>query len=340
MTSSDWSNESLYTKAQLYMERALQSDRGRSLFPFWSSLSLELLGRAALSKIHPALIADPREGHNILHAFGYSPKKGVPKTIGAKTIFLRLQLIMPEFTEENEKFCQSFINMRNEELHTGTAIFEDFSTNIWLIDFYKAIKILLEFQGKSLEEFLGKQEAGIALEMISEENKELESKVKQKISKFRDVFNELEEAEKADRIEKAKKKNWEYIRSEKLNNKYKTVECPSCGNESLIIGKYISQSEPKVVEDAIEVHHNILPVGLRCFCCGLKFEKNGELTVANLGGQFTVEDHVEPAEYYGITFDPIEELKREGYTLNDLANHFDPEYGFSFEPNFDDYGND
>jgi len=193
MTSSDWSYDALFNKAQLYVERALQSDRNGSLFPFWSSLALELIGRATLSKIHPALIADPREGHNILHAFGFSPKKGVPKTIGAKTIFLRLQIIIPEFTVEDEKFCQSFINMRNEELHTGTPIFEDFSTNIWLTKFYKAIKVLLEFQEKSLADLFGADEAEVAEQMIEENKAELVSKVKQKISKYKDVFEELDQ---------------------------------------------------------------------------------------------------------------------------------------------------
>lgn len=329
MTNSDWSYDSLFNKARLYIERALQADRNSSLFPFWCSLGLEFIGRATLAKIHPALIADPREGNNILHAFGYSLKKGVPKTIGAKTIFLRLQIIIPGFTFDDEKFCQSFMNMRNEELHTGTPVFEDFSTNVWLTKFYKSVKVLLEFQEKLLEDLFGKEEADIAEQMIAEDNEELVSKIKAKISKYKDVFEELEKEEKEERITKAKTKIREFITSEKLDNKYKRVECPSCKNEALIIGKYISQSEPKVVDDAIEVHHNILPIGLRCFCCGLKFQSNGELSVASLGGQFGVEDYVEPMEYYEIEIDSYGELTIDDYDLSD----------FDFDPDFD-YGND
>ena len=125
MNNSDWSYDALFCKSQVYVERAFSADRNSSLFPFWASLALELIGRATLSKIHPALISDPRDGHNLLYAFGYATKKEHPKTIGAKTIFLRLNIILPEFTDEDEKFCQSFINMRNEELHTGTPIFEE-----------------------------------------------------------------------------------------------------------------------------------------------------------------------------------------------------------------------
>ncbi len=246
----------------------------------------------------------------------------------SKTIFLRLQIIIPEFTEDNEKFCQSFINMRNEELHTGTPIFDELSTSVWLTDFYKAIKVLLNFQNKTLEEFLGKNEADIANQMIEENKEELISKVKQKVAKYRDVFSELEDEEKKERCDNSEKKMIEYIVKESLFKKHKKVACPSCNNEALLIGKYVSQSDPKVVDDAIEIQHNILPIKLRCFCCGLSLNSNGELSVVNFGGQFAIKDSIDPVEYYEI--DPIEELKNEGYSLDDLSEYF---------PDFD-YGND
>jgi len=58
------------------------------------------------------------------------------------------------------------------------------------------------------------------------------------------------------------------------------------------------------------------------FCCGLKFESNGGLSVASLGGKYGVEDHLRQIEYYKLKTDPIKELKREGYTLSNLENNF------------------
>lgn len=331
MNSSDWSYDSLYNKAQLYVQRALDSERNSALFPFWASLSLELLGRATLSKIHPVLISDPRDGSNILHAFGFTPKKNPPKTVGAKTVFLRIQIMLDEFTEQNEKFCQSFINMRNEELHTGTPIFDTLSTNVWLTDFYKSTKVLLAFQELELKDFLGQEEADIAIEMIDAFNEKLKTEVLGRISKFSDVFKALETSEIEERTVGLKKKNQSYIFKEKLFNKYRFIECPSCKNEAILIGKFISQSEPKVKEDSIQVNHNILPIGLKCFCCSLKLNNSGEMAQTNFGGQFSIEESIEPLEYYDIEIDPIEELKSEGYTLDDLADHFEPDF---------DYGND
>lgn len=331
MINSDWSHDALYLKAKLYMERALMADRNSALFPFWASLGLELIGRAALSKIHPALIADPREGVNILHAFGFGSSKEPPKTIGAKTVFLRLQIIIPNFTPQEEKFCQSFINMRNEELHTGTPIFEDYSTNLWLTNFYKAVKVLLEYQGKGLSDFLGEKEAVIAEKMILEYKEELMSKVREKIKKFKDVFAELDPSEKQSKIDALRDKILDFVFSEKLFGKYKKVDCPSCNNESVLIGLPISQSEPKVDEDVVVIKNNLLPTDLKCFCCGLKLSGNGELIMANFGGQFALEEKIDPVDYYGIEYDPVEELKSRGYTMEDLERDFGSYY---------DYGND
>jgi len=328
MIPSDWSYEALFEKANIYMERALLADRNSSLFPFWSSLALELIGRATLSKIHPALIADPREGQNILHAFGYAAGKELPKTIGAKTIFLRLQIIVENFTPQEEKFCQSFINMRNEELHTGTPVFEGYSTNVWLTQFFKSVKILLQHQGKELSDLLGEDEAETAEQMISEYNHDLISKVNEKIKEFRDKFNAQKEEVREALKHQPKALIPEYIVKEQLHGKYKIVPCPSCSADALIVGKFISQSAPKVVEDMVSVHNNLLPVKLHCFCCGLTVSGNGELVVADQGGQFALEETFDPVDYYGI--DPLEELQNQGYSMRDVQSAL----------GYDDYGND
>jgi hypothetical protein len=70
----DWSPESLYNKAKVFAGRALDEPIESALFGFWMSLTLEMLARAALAHIHPALLADPREPDSIQYAFGIIPK--------------------------------------------------------------------------------------------------------------------------------------------------------------------------------------------------------------------------------------------------------------------------
>src|SRR5262245_33395535 len=69
------SDKALYDKARLFMHLAHEQPIESQLFAFWASLSLELLCRAALAKVHPVLLADPREDGNILYAFGIQPAR-------------------------------------------------------------------------------------------------------------------------------------------------------------------------------------------------------------------------------------------------------------------------
>ena len=53
--------EALYAKSKVYVERSFKAehDKDQAGFQLWASLSLELLGKATLARIHPALVADP-----------------------------------------------------------------------------------------------------------------------------------------------------------------------------------------------------------------------------------------------------------------------------------------
>src|SRR5258708_39891622 len=100
----DWSSESLYNKSKLFAERAHNEPLDSALFGFWMSLVVEMLGRAALAYVHPALLADPREPDHIQYAFGIIPK-GVPKSIHAKTVFARCSVFIEDFTEKMAGHC-------------------------------------------------------------------------------------------------------------------------------------------------------------------------------------------------------------------------------------------
>ena len=53
--------DALYAKSQVYIRRGLraQGEKDTEEYQLWASLALELLGKAALAKVHPALVADP-----------------------------------------------------------------------------------------------------------------------------------------------------------------------------------------------------------------------------------------------------------------------------------------
>src|SRR5450759_2075672 len=122
-----WERESLLTKAKLFFERAFNESRDEPLFGLWCSLGLELLGRAALSSVSPTLLAEPSNDHKyLLHALNHGSERIPRRSITSSLVFTLCKTLFPQFTEDDLKLANSLINRRNEELHTGSAAFEEY----------------------------------------------------------------------------------------------------------------------------------------------------------------------------------------------------------------------
>ena len=78
-----------------------------------------------------------------------------PRSVPAKTVFSRCQVIIPEFTENEFNKTMTIMERRNEELHSGTLGFEALKTQFWLADYFRICKILLAFQERTLEDWFG-----------------------------------------------------------------------------------------------------------------------------------------------------------------------------------------
>ena len=92
-TPDIWTFDPIWQKSKVFMDRALEADRDGPLFPHWAALSLELLGRATLARVHPVLLADPREPENLFYALGLGVR-GIPRSVPAKTVFARCQRLI------------------------------------------------------------------------------------------------------------------------------------------------------------------------------------------------------------------------------------------------------
>ena len=76
-TPENWNAEALFLKAQRYAERMATSDGDGWEQPFWSSLALELLARAALSNVSPALLVEnDKDWSHLDHALGFDLWRG------------------------------------------------------------------------------------------------------------------------------------------------------------------------------------------------------------------------------------------------------------------------
>ncbi len=163
----EWTYEALWGKSKLYLQRALSTDRQTAEFPFFAILSLEFLARSVLAKIHPSLLADPQDENSILYANGI-PSTDKPKSVRAKTVFLRLRWIVSEFSKEDEAHCLRFAELRNRELHSGGAPFENLPSGSWVPELYTVTDKLMNHLGLDLQELLGKDDATAAQRIIGE----------------------------------------------------------------------------------------------------------------------------------------------------------------------------
>src|SRR5216683_2232227 len=201
-----WSYAELLAKAKVYVERAMAEDREGPLFPFWAALGLELMARATLARVHPALLADPTDGSNLMYAFGY-PTTGRPKSIPAKTLFLRCQTVVPNFTKSEFDSCMSLVERRNEELHTGAPAFDDFPTSLWLADFFRVTALMLDAQKLKLTDLFSGDDAKAAEKMMAKAEKDEIGRVKKLVAAAVTVFEALSEAEKTTNVAAAKLAN-------------------------------------------------------------------------------------------------------------------------------------
>lgn len=292
--NSTWTYEKLWVKGKNYIDKALLQDRESELFPFFAAIALEFIARATLAKVHPVLLAESKDGENILYAFGFQKRTHyIPISIPTKLVIERCEVIVPNFTETEKAFCKDITVKRNEELHSGNLGFNNFPTKIWLSKYYKTLKILLEFQDKTLSDLLQSSEAEAAEEMIIERDADLEKKVRDRISLHRKTFSSLTVDLQNEKITNSTQDKWFGSRV------YRKDEiCPACGNIGILTGKLISVSEGKANESEITQNINVLPTHFFCFCCDFELGNHQELDSIELGGQYKIEENFRPWEYF------------------------------------------
>ena len=99
-------HESLWQKSKMLIDRALSArdQQEDADFYLWMALVLELLGKAHLAKLHPALVADPQHAETLLAVCG-GPPTAEYRSITAKTVFARCVKTIGGFDSSVEQFC-------------------------------------------------------------------------------------------------------------------------------------------------------------------------------------------------------------------------------------------
>ncbi len=315
MQAFDYNN--IFQKAKLYAQRALAESRESDLFPLWLSLSLELIARSTLAKISPALLAETSDNSHILYAFGYQTTTR-PRSIATSEVLQRLAKININFTQDDIKFTNSIVDQRNTELHSGIVGFMDYPASSWLPDYYRIAKKLLQSQGLELKDLLGENEAKAAEIMVAEEEGNVKKQVQDKIQAYKRVFFEQSPEVQAQKKEAALSE----IR--KSYSKAKIVQCPVCETDALLSGDIISISDAKLEDEEIRQERRYIPTKFGCVACGLTLNGYQQIKHTTFGGQFTLEEYLDPLDFHGI--DPEEHIDIDDLVRDRIRNMSEEEF--------------
>jgi hypothetical protein len=275
-----WDADALWLKAKVFIDKANALDHGNPDFGLWSSLALEFLGRAALSRIHPALNADPKNEENLFYALGIFLVEQ-PRSIPAHSVSARLGKLTPGFGKSQTAVFDYMALRRNVELHTGDLGFAGISTGTWLPGFYSACKVLCDSMGKTLADFLG-PEAGAAAETIVAAFANAQEKaVKDKVSRHKKEF-EAKPAEEQSKLKEEAERRTTMLRLGAVPH-----DCPACGSKGILTGKLIKQLEPVYEDGGLMVNLEYLAEEFRSFACGLHLTSVDEVGLAGINLRFT-----------------------------------------------------
>jgi hypothetical protein len=287
-----WDEQLLWAKARQYIDIAYDQDREEWLFAFWATLSLELLARAALSHIHPALLANTseRDGRHLIYSLGLLPstKNYMPKSIEVSDVFDRCEALIPDFTKDHAIFCKGLMGRRNEELHSGGAPFADISLEAWLHRYYDSCSILVSFLGRTLADYVGDAEAKAAATMIESLKDDAAKAVLGEIAAYKTVWQAKDEK---DRIAAA-----ELASVEARRDMGHIVTCPACGSKAVLLGEEMAALPSALGGDKIITKSVMLPISFACKACGIQIKGHNKLLAAGLGSQFTRTELFDPIE--------------------------------------------
>jgi len=178
-----YDHQALWSKAKVFLNRAMDPDPGRSFDEqaLWASAALELLGKAALARVSPLLIAEPtEEGVNILIATGLIEGTAKFMSVSASTIFKRCQRAFRPFSAAD---ALKFADARNEYLHGPTIGFMTLPPEAWWPRYWALASILVTAQDREIEELVGPDRVSVVEAYLEQNAKNIEHRTESLIAR-------------------------------------------------------------------------------------------------------------------------------------------------------------
>lgn len=228
-----YDHEALWSKAQVFLNRAMDPEPGRSFDEqaLWASAALELLGKAALARVSPLLIAEPtEEGANILIATGLIEGTAQFTSVSASTVFKRCQKAFRPFSASD---AQKFAAARNEYLHGSGIGFMTLAAQVWWPRYWALAVTLITAQDREIEDLVGFDRAREVEAHLAQNAKNVEHRTEALISRARQRLAQYQAGTLPARIQM----EWESNPDFTVSLRYRTTAtCPACGQTGTLEG--------------------------------------------------------------------------------------------------------
>lgn len=231
--TAPYDHEALWSKAKVFLNRAMDPGPGRSFDEqaLWASAALELLGKAALARVSPLLIAEPtEEGANILIATGLIEGTAQFTSVSASTVFKRCQRAFRPFSASD---ALKFASARNEYLHGSGVGFMTVPPQAWWPRYWALAVILVMAQDREIEDLVGPDRVRAVEAHLAQNARNVEHRTEALIARARQRLAQYRAGTLPARIQA------EWRSSSDLTSGrtyYAAQECPACGEDGTLEG--------------------------------------------------------------------------------------------------------
>jgi hypothetical protein len=287
-------SDAIFGKAKVYINKALARKGAGDLeeYQLWASLALELLGKAALARIHPSLVVDPNHLESLLAASSINLSTDI-KTITAHTLFERLRRIIPSFDEAVKSYCTSISLRRNAELHSGETPFRTMRLEAWEANYWHAGQIILDHMDTTLEEWLGAAQAEAPKAIIEHAKAAKRLAVEVRIAKSKVAFGERKKSVRESLLRDAESRRAFHYKDlfTLLGDLEWECRCPSCEGKAFLAGVKIGEEVVDTFNDEDgaweQVEKYYSAEQFHCPVCELFLDGSDEIDYAGLDADYS-----------------------------------------------------
>ncbi|WP_157412120.1 hypothetical protein [Agreia sp. Leaf283] len=294
-----WDADALWIKSRMFIHRGMDPDREFEEQAFWAVAALELLGKAALVRISPTLIANPEDdGKSILMASGAVEYTGIFGSVQAKAIWSRCARAFRTFNAEEAKKIAAG---RNEYIHSSGVGFDAVPPAQWWPKYWAQASILLAHLDEDIEEFVGPR-AGEVEEYLAANQEHLKRRLETLLERAKSLLSRHQAGALTSRLEA------EWTLFTLPTYRYTEArDCPACKSVGQVGGdevmesnvEHLGPSNPYTNDpfyDEVSVTLDIAPENFACPTCHLILDEPEMLDEAGLNDLFEAEG--DPEDYY------------------------------------------